>query len=82
MLDAGLIEEIDDRGSSAGAPRRCYRMTRYGREVAQLEAQRLDARRRWPATSGCCRGPARHDAIPASLPLSRLAIARLAPAAS
>ena len=42
MLDAGLIEEIDDRGSSAGAPRRCYRMTRYGREVAQLEAQRLE----------------------------------------
>ena len=42
MLDAGLVEEIDDRGSSAGAPRRCYRMTRYGREVAQLEAQRLE----------------------------------------
>ena len=42
MLEAGLIEEIDDRGPSAGGPRRCYRMTRYGREVAQLEAQRLE----------------------------------------
>jgi DNA-binding PadR family transcriptional regulator len=42
MLEAGLVEEIDDRGASAGAPRRCYRMTRYGREVAQLEAQRLE----------------------------------------
>ncbi len=42
MLDAGLIEEIEDRGASAGAPRRCYRMTRYGREVAQLEARRLE----------------------------------------
>ena len=42
MLEAGLIEEIDDRGPYAGGPRRCYRMTRYGREVAQLEAQRLE----------------------------------------
>ena len=42
MLEAGLIDEIEDRGASAGAPRRCYRMSRYGREVAQLEAQRLE----------------------------------------
>jgi DNA-binding PadR family transcriptional regulator len=42
MLDAGLIEEVEDAGASAGAPRRGYRMTRYGRDVARLEAARLE----------------------------------------
>ncbi len=45
MLDAGMIEEVDaPRRAPAGDDerRRYYRMTPYGREVAQLEAARLE----------------------------------------
>jgi DNA-binding PadR family transcriptional regulator len=45
MLDAGMIDEVDDpRRAPAGDDerRRYYRMTPYGREVAQLEAARLE----------------------------------------
>jgi DNA-binding PadR family transcriptional regulator len=41
MVDAGLIVEVDATGESGGAPRRCYRITRTGRQVAQQEAERL-----------------------------------------
>lgn len=48
MLDAGMIEEIDEPRRAPAGPagnderRRYYRMTAYGREVAQLEAARLE----------------------------------------
>lgn len=41
LLDAGLITEVDAPGESGGAPRRCYRITRSGRQIAQREAERL-----------------------------------------
>ena len=41
MLEAGLILEVDAPAESGGAPRRCYRITRAGRQVAQDEAERL-----------------------------------------
>jgi DNA-binding PadR family transcriptional regulator len=41
MLDAGLIVEVEAPAGSGGAPRRCYRITRAGRQLAQREAQRL-----------------------------------------
>lgn len=41
MLDAGLIVEVDGAGGSGGAPRRCYRITKGGRQLAQREAERL-----------------------------------------
>jgi len=41
MLDAGMIAEVDAPAESGGAPRRCYRITRLGRSVAQDEAERL-----------------------------------------
>jgi len=45
MLDAGMIDEVDDprRGPDGDDERRrYYRMTAYGREIAQLEATRLE----------------------------------------
>ena len=45
MLDAGMVDEVaDPRRAPQGddARRRYYRMTPYGREIAQLEAARLD----------------------------------------
>ena len=43
MLDAGLIEELDDRAGSAGGDvrRRYYRITAPGRRVAREEIGRL-----------------------------------------
>jgi DNA-binding PadR family transcriptional regulator len=41
LLDAGLIAEVDAPGETGGAPRRCYRITRAGRQLAQREAERL-----------------------------------------
>jgi DNA-binding PadR family transcriptional regulator len=43
MLDEGLIAEIDERPSpdKDDERRRYYRITRFGREVAQAEADRL-----------------------------------------
>jgi DNA-binding PadR family transcriptional regulator len=43
MLDEGLIAEIDERPSpdEDDERRRYYRITRFGREVAQAEADRL-----------------------------------------
>jgi DNA-binding PadR family transcriptional regulator len=41
LLDAGLIAEVDTPAESGGAPRRCYRITRAGRQLAQREAERL-----------------------------------------
>jgi DNA-binding PadR family transcriptional regulator len=45
MLEAGMIDEVDQpRRAPAGEDdrRRYYRMTQYGREIAQLEAARLE----------------------------------------
>lgn len=45
MLDAGIIEEVDEprrRPEGDDERRRYYRMTGYGREIAQLEAARLE----------------------------------------
>lgn len=45
MLEAGMIDEVDQpRRAPAGEDdrRRYYRMTPYGREIAQLEAARLE----------------------------------------
>ncbi len=44
LLAAGLIEELDERPDPAldDARRRYYRVTAYGREVARLEAARLE----------------------------------------
>ena len=45
MLDAGMVDEVGDpRRPPAGGDerRRYYRMTAYGREIAQLEAARLE----------------------------------------
>jgi|SRR5688500_15315131 DNA-binding PadR family transcriptional regulator len=43
LLEAGLIVELDEwRGrASEDERRRCYRITKFGREVAQAEADRL-----------------------------------------
>jgi DNA-binding PadR family transcriptional regulator len=41
MLDGGLLAEVDAPAGSGGAPRRCYRITKAGRQVAQREAERL-----------------------------------------
>jgi DNA-binding PadR family transcriptional regulator len=41
LLDAGLIQEVDPPEKTGGAPRRCYRITKSGRELAQREAERL-----------------------------------------
>ncbi len=41
MLDAGLIAEVDAPEETGGAPRRCYRIRKAGRDVARAEAERL-----------------------------------------
>jgi DNA-binding PadR family transcriptional regulator len=41
LLDAGLLQEIDAPEATGGAPRRCYRITKAGRQLAQREAERL-----------------------------------------
>jgi len=43
MVDDGLVEDAGDRASekSGGPPRRYYRVTELGREIARLEAVRL-----------------------------------------
>jgi len=43
MLATGLIEEFDERSASLleDEPRRYYRLTAWGRQVAQAEARRL-----------------------------------------
>jgi DNA-binding PadR family transcriptional regulator len=41
MVDAGLLVEVDAPAETGGAPRRCYRITRTGRRVAQADAERL-----------------------------------------
>ena len=44
LLEAGLIEEIDERPDAAidDERRRYYRITRSGRRAAQSEAQRME----------------------------------------
>jgi DNA-binding PadR family transcriptional regulator len=44
LLDDGLIEELDERPDpdADDARRRYYRVTRFGHEVARLEAARLE----------------------------------------
>jgi DNA-binding MarR family transcriptional regulator len=45
MLDAGMVDEVRDphhAPEGEDARRRYYRMTAYGREIAQLEAARLE----------------------------------------
>jgi PadR family transcriptional regulator PadR len=41
LLEARLIEEVDAPEKTGGAPRRCYRITKAGRQLAQREAERL-----------------------------------------
>ena len=41
MLEAGLIAEVDAPEETGGAPRRCYRLRKAGRDVARAEAERL-----------------------------------------
>ena len=41
LLEAGLIDEVEAPEKTGGAPRRCYRITRSGRQLAQREAERL-----------------------------------------
>ena len=41
LLEAGLIEEVEAPDKTRGAPRRCYRITKAGRQLAQREAERL-----------------------------------------
>jgi DNA-binding PadR family transcriptional regulator len=41
LVDAELIEEVDAPAKTGGAPRRCYRITPAGRQLAQREAERL-----------------------------------------
>ena len=41
LLDARLISEVEAPGDTGGAPRRCYRITKAGRQLAQREAERL-----------------------------------------
>ena len=41
MLDAGLIAEVAAPEETGGAPRRCYRIRKAGRDVARAEAERL-----------------------------------------
>jgi DNA-binding PadR family transcriptional regulator len=41
LLEARLIEEIAARAPDADERRRCYRMTRDGRQAAVIESQRL-----------------------------------------
>ena len=61
MLDAGMIEESDERPDPAldDERRRYYRLTGFGRQVAQAEAARLaqlvraaEARRLLPGAGG------------------------------
>jgi DNA-binding PadR family transcriptional regulator len=61
MLDAGMIEESDERPDPAldDERRRYYRLTSFGRRVAQAEAARLaqlvraaEARKLLPGTNG------------------------------
>ena len=41
LLEAGHIQEVDAPEKTGGAPRRCYRITKAGRQLAQREAERL-----------------------------------------
>jgi DNA-binding PadR family transcriptional regulator len=41
LVDAGLLTEVDAPEASGGAPRRCYRITKAGRQLGQREAERL-----------------------------------------
>jgi DNA-binding PadR family transcriptional regulator len=41
LLDAGLIEEVDGRGTEDDERRRYYSMTKAGRQAAAIESQRL-----------------------------------------
>jgi DNA-binding PadR family transcriptional regulator len=41
MLADDVVEEVEAPEKTGGAPRRCYRITRTGRALAQAEAERL-----------------------------------------
>ena len=41
LLEAGLLHEVEAPGETGGGPRRCYRITKAGRQLAQREAERL-----------------------------------------
>jgi DNA-binding PadR family transcriptional regulator len=44
LVDLGLLEELDERPDpSSDERRRYYRLTGFGRQVAQAEAARLDS---------------------------------------
>ena len=42
LLNEGLIEEIEDRRAQMDERRRSYRLTRFGRRVAEAEARRME----------------------------------------
>ena len=42
LLTDGLIQEIEDRGKNGDKRRRCYRLTKFGREVALAETGRME----------------------------------------
>ena len=42
LLHDGLIDEIDERPARDDERRRYYRLTAFGREVAALEAERME----------------------------------------
>ncbi len=42
LLEAGLVAEIEAPEKTGGAPRRCYRITKAGRQLAHREAERLE----------------------------------------
>jgi DNA-binding PadR family transcriptional regulator len=41
LSDAGLVDEADSRPGEAGERRRCYRLTRAGRDALKAEARRI-----------------------------------------
>ena len=43
LVDLGLIEELEAQADPADERRRYYRLTRFGRAVAEAEAVRLDS---------------------------------------
>ena len=50
LVDVGLIEELDERPVPDDERRRYYRLTKFGRDVAQAEAARLESQVRAAST--------------------------------
>jgi DNA-binding PadR family transcriptional regulator len=58
MLEQGLVQETDSRILGDDERRRYYRLTSFGREVAQAEARRLEQMVRLARRSGLVPGKA------------------------